>query len=91
MLLQQLLSSRLPQRVDLLQLLINANISSGNVLEDGDIVATSLGLLLAGFETTSNAVTFTSYLLALNTDVQERLANDIHSYLQDHPVGDVLV
>ena len=90
MLLQQLLSSRLPQRVDLLQLLINANISSGNVLEDGDIVATSLGLLLAGFETTSNAVTFMSYLLALNPDVQERLANEIHSYLQDHPVGDLL-
>ena len=70
--------------------MIDANSSSGTALEDGAIVAHSIGFLLAGYETTSNAVTFMSYLLALNPDVQERLANEIHSYLQDHPVGDLL-
>ena len=81
----------LSQPTDLLQLLVDANRSSDSALEDGAIVAHSVGFLLAGYETTSNAVTYMSYLLALNPDVQERLANEIHTYLQEHPVGELLL
>lgn len=69
---------------------MDANRSSDNALEDGTVVAHCVGFLLAGYETTSNAVTYMSYLLALHPDVQERLANEIHTHLQEHPVGDLL-
>ena len=77
------------QPTDLLQLLVDANCSSDNALEDGTVVAHAVSFLLAGYETTSSTVTYMSYLLALNPDIQERLANEIHSYLQEHPVGDL--
>ena len=79
------------QPTDLLQLLVDANRSSDSALEDGAIVTHSVSFLLGGYETTSNAVTYMSYLLALNPDIQERLANEIHTYLQEHPVGDRLL
>ena len=36
-----------------------------------------------GYETTSSTLTFASYLLANNSEVQERLVNDIHDYLEE--------
>ena len=56
-------------------------------LSTGQIVANSVEFLLAGYETTSSALTFTSYLLATHTEVQERLANEIHEYLEENPVS----
>ena len=60
-----------------------ANLDS---FQDGHVVANSLSLITAGYETTSSALTFTSYLLALHPEVQERLAAEIIDYLQEHPV-----
>ena len=56
-------------------------------LSTGQIVANSVEFLLAGYETTSSTLTFTSYLLAANPEVQERLANEIHDYLDENPVS----
>ena len=56
-------------------------------LSTGQIVANSVEFLLAGYETTSSALTFISYLLATHTEVQERLANEIHEYLEENPVS----
>ena len=42
--------------------------------------------MLAGYETTSAALTFVTYLLATHPEVQERLANEIHEYLEENPV-----
>ena len=56
-------------------------------LTTAEIAADAVGFLLAGYETTSNALTFTTYLLGANPSVQERLANEIHAYLEDHPVS----
>ena len=75
------------QRKDLLQLMIDASSTEGKVYETGDIVADSVGFILAGYETTSTALAFATYLLALNTEVQERLANEIHEYLEANPVS----
>ena len=75
------------QRKDLLQLMIDAGNTEGKSYETGDIVADSVGFILAGYETTSTALAFVTYLLALNTDVQERLANEIHEYLEANPVS----
>ena len=57
-------------------------------LETGEIVADSVGFMLAGYETTSTALIFATFLLAANPDVQERLANEIHEYFEEHPVSD---
>ena len=57
-------------------------------LEAGEIVADSVGFILAGYETTSTALAFATYLLATNTEAQERLANEILEYFEENPVSD---
>ena len=55
-------------------------------LSDEEISSHSLTFMLAGYETTSNALSYTSYLLALNPEVQEKLQNEIEAYDQENPV-----
>ena len=77
------------QRKDLLQLMIDAvDNESQEGLKTGEIIADSVGLMLAGYETTSTALTFTTFLLATNPEVQERLANEILEYFEENPVSD---
>ena len=76
------------QRKDLLQLMIDASDSETQKgLEKGEIVADSVGFILAGYETTSTALNFATYLLATNPEAQERLANEIHEYFAENPVS----
>ena len=56
-------------------------------LERGEIVVDSVVFIMAGYETTSTALTFATYLLAANPEVQERLANEIHEYFEEKPVS----
>ena len=56
-------------------------------LHTAEIVAESVGFLLAGYETISIALTFATYLLAANPEAQERLANEIHEYFESNPVS----
>ena len=51
-------------------------------LSDEEIVANSLTFLLAGFETTAITLSFTSYLLALNPEKQEKLQTEIDEYFE---------
>ena len=55
-------------------------------LTDEQVVGEAIGFLLAGYETTANTLAYTSYLLALNPDIQERLQSEIDSYFEDKPV-----
>ena len=56
-------------------------------LSDEEIVANSILFLLAGFETTANALSFVSYLLALNPEIQEKLQAEIDEYFESNPVS----
>ena len=56
-------------------------------LSDEEIVANSILFLLAGFETTANALSFVSYLLALHPEIQERLQAEIDEYFESKPVS----
>ena len=47
----------------------------------------SIDFLLAGYETTANTLSYTTYLLAMNPDVQEKLQAEIDQYFEEDPVS----
>ena len=83
-------------RKDLLQLMMNANdettVEGISRLSDDEIEAQSVIFLLAGYETSSNTLSFTLYYLAVNPDVQEKLRKEISEALESNakkPLYDV--
>ena len=56
-------------------------------LTNSEVVADAVSFLTAGYETTSMTLTAATYLLALHTDAQEQLANEIHDYFEENPVS----
>ena len=58
------------------------------VLTDKDVVGHARVVLLAGYETTANTLAYTSYLLALNPDIQEKLQSEIDGYFDEKPVSE---
>ncbi|XP_021018890.1 cytochrome P450 3A13 [Mus caroli] len=73
------------QRVDFLQLMINSQNyktkESHKALSDVEIVAQSVIFIFAGYETTSSALSFALYLLAIHPDVQKKLQDEIDAAL----------
>ena len=60
--------------------------TKGGVMTDKEVVANSIGFLFAGNETTSIALSYASYELALHLDIQEKLQSEIDNYFEDNPV-----
>jgi cytochrome P450 family 3 subfamily A len=72
---------------DLLQVMIDTKDEQNKKgLSTGEIVADAVGFMLAGYETTSVALIFATYLLATHPEVQEKVFNEIHDYFDDNPV-----
>ena len=61
--------------------------TTSHKLTPRDIVGSSVTFLLAGYETTANTLSYTSYLLAINPDIQAKLQSEIDSYFDDKPVS----
>ena len=57
------------------------------IMTDSEVYANSVGFLIAGNETTSTTLSYTSYLLALNPDIQEKLHLEIDTYFEEQPVS----
>ena len=57
------------------------------IMTDSEVYANSVGFLIAGDETTSTTLSYTSYLLALNLDVQEKLQSEIDAYFEEKTVS----
>ena len=55
-------------------------------LTDKEIVGHSVTFLLAGYETTSTALAYVAYLLAVNPEVQDKLDAEINAYFEENPV-----
>lgn len=76
----------LTDRKDLLQLMMAANDETTadgvSKLSDEEIVAQSVIFLLAGYETSSNTLSFTLYYLTVNPDVQDKLRSEIQEALE---------
>ena len=58
---------------DLLNMLLEARYDDGNFMDEEQLIDEILILFTAGHETTSNALTFTSQLLAKNPEWQEKI------------------
>lgn len=61
---------------DLLDMLLDARYDDGSAMEELQLLNEILILFTAGHETTSNALTFTTQLLALHPEWQEKIYNE---------------
>lgn len=76
---------------DLLQILMDARYSDGEGMSDELVLSESMQLLVAGHETSSNALSWLLYVLSSRPDCLERVRQEFHSVLGDAPLsfGDV--
>ena len=78
---------------DMLQLMIDARTKGDGTaqgerkLTDQEIVGFSIGFLTGGYETISNTLAYTTYLLALNPSVQDHLHSEIEEYFEEKPAS----
>ncbi|MGA9473151.1 MAG: cytochrome P450 [Terriglobales bacterium] len=80
-----------PPGHDLLQTLMDARYSDGKGMSDELILSESMQLLVAGHETSSNALSWIFYLLSSRPDCLDRVRREFDSVLGDAPMtyGDV--
>jgi cytochrome P450 len=76
---------------DLLQTLMDARYSDGEGMSDDLVLSESMQLLVAGHETSSNALSWLLYLLSSRPDCLDRVRQEFDSVLGDAPLsfGDV--
>lgn len=72
---------------DLLQILIDARYSDGHGMSDELIVSESMQLLVAGHETSSNALSWLLYLLSTRPDCVEKVREEFDIVLGDRPLS----
>src|SRR5579863_4618320 len=72
---------------DLLQILMDARYSDGHGMSDDLVLSESMQLLVAGHETSSNALSWTLYLLSSRPDCIERVRQEFDSVLGDRPLS----
>ena len=72
---------------DLLQTLMDARYSDGEGMSDELVLSESMQLLVAGHETSSNALSWILYLLSSRPDCLERLRQEFDSVLGEVPLS----
>jgi len=72
---------------DLLQILMDARYSDGHGMPDELILSESMQLLVAGHETSSNALSWLLYLLSSRPDCVDRVRQEFDSVLGDKPLS----
>jgi cytochrome P450 len=72
-----------PPQSDLLQSLMDARYEDGEGMSDGLILSESMQLLVAGHETSSNALSWMLYLLSTHPDCLERVREEFETVLGD--------
>jgi cytochrome P450 len=75
-----------PPGHDLLQTLMDARYSDGEGMSDKLILSESMQLLVAGHETSSNALSWLFYLLSSRPDCLEKVRREFDSVLGDAPI-----
>ena len=64
-----------------------AAVATQRKMTDDEVLATAIGFLGAGNETTAATLAFASYALALHPDIQEKLQSEIDGYFNEKPVS----
>ncbi len=72
---------------DLLQILMDARYSDGHGMSDELVLSESMQLLVAGHETSSNALSWLLYLLSSRPDCVDRIRQEFDSVLGDKPLS----
>jgi len=72
---------------DLLQILLDARYSDGTSMSDELVISESMQLLVAGHETSSNALSWTLYLLSTRPDCVDRIRDEFDSVLGEKSLG----
>ncbi len=72
---------------DLLQTLMDARYSDGEGMSDELVLSESMQLLVAGHETSSNALSWMFYLLSSHPDCLEKMRQEFDSVLGDAPLS----
>jgi cytochrome P450 len=72
---------------DLLQTLMDARYSDGEGMSDELVLSESMQLLVAGHETSSNALSWLLYLLSSHPDCLERIRQEFDSVLGEAPLS----
>jgi cytochrome P450 len=72
---------------DLLQILLDARYSDGHGMDDDLIISESMQLLVAGHETSSNALSWTLYLLSSRPEYVDKIRQEFDSVLGDKPLS----
>ena len=72
---------------DLLQTLMDARYSDGEGMSDELVLSESMQLLVAGHETSSNALSWLFYLLSTHPDCLEKVRQEFDSMLGDAPLS----
>jgi cytochrome P450 len=72
---------------DLLQILMDARYSDGHGMSDELVLSESMQLLVAGHETSSNALSWLLYLLCSRPDCIDRVRQEFDSVLGDRPLS----
>ena len=75
---------------DILQLMLeahdeNKDTKCSDYLSSEEIVGAIITIIVAGYESTMNALSYTAYLLALNPTIQDRLIREINDYYDVNP------
>jgi cytochrome P450 len=72
---------------DLLQTLMDARYSDGHGMSDQLVLSESMQLLVAGHETSSNALSWLFYLLSTHPECLERVRQEFDAVLGDSPMS----
>jgi cytochrome P450 len=72
---------------DLLQILMDARYSDGHGMSDDLVLSESMQLLVAGHETSSNALSWLLYLLSSRPDCVDRIREEFDSVLGHRPLS----
>ena len=72
---------------DLLQILMDARYSDGQGMSDELVLSESMQLLVAGHETSSNAISWLLYLLSSRPDCIDRVREEFGSVLGERPLS----
>ena len=57
------------------------------VMTDAEVIENSMLFMFAGKDTTAIALSYATYELALNPDIQEKLQSEIDAYFEEKPVS----